>query len=602
MKPKDSDLSSGDVGPQVKRNVPDESLSRGKATRWYDANVDVMVENYERFSFKEIHTALLKHLPNPESLVLDIGSGSGRDAATLAELGFDVTAVEPSDLMRNKARQLHSLPKITWIKDKLPELKNILRKGLSYDIILVSAVWMHVAPSHRKRSFRRLVTLLNSGGLICITLRHGPQDDRAGFWGVSDIEISQLAREHGLFEVERVTDDDLLGREGVTWTQFILRSPDEATGALPLLRGIILNDRKSATYKLGLLRTLVRISQSAGGLAVFEGDDTVSLPLGLFALYWLRLYIPLLDKDLPQSGSNRSGGEQLGFAKDGLKKLQHVSPLNLRVGMSFQAETFKALHSALSDVCRTLITMPMRYSTFPGSDEPIFIPNYRGRVSRPDIPVIDKAYLYSFGTVRLSLNLWRAAQKFGVWIEPAIIAEWKNLMKGYAVSQGRENMSSETMEQALAWMGSTRNVQIPRNRAKEMIESGVLQHCVWSGKKLLHSNWDIDHCFPFSAWPCDDLWNLLPSLRSVNQHEKRDKLPSKICLLTSQERILDWWDMAYIQPTSNPIRRQFVDEAGASLRVNTPSADDLDLEQIFRSVLNQQLHLKSNQQVPEWDI
>ena len=516
MKQKDSDSRVGNVSLEVKRDVPTEILSQAKAARWYDANVEVMVKNYERFSFEEIHAGLLKHLPNPESLVLDVGSGTGRDAAALAEMGFNVTAVEPSEPVRRKARELHRHPNITWVRDSIPELKRILKGGLCYDVILLSAVWMHVVPSHRTRAFRRLVALLNPGGLIYITLRHGPHEAVSGFWEVSDDEIFQLAQEHGLFEVERTTADDLLGREGVTWTRFILRSPDEGTGALPLLRGIILNDKKSATYKLGLLRVLVQISQSAGGLAEIEGDETVHLPLGLFALYWLRLYMPLIDKDLPQSGTNRSGAERLGFAKQGLKNLQHVSPLNLRVGMGFEAETFKALHSALSDVCRTLIKMPMRYATYPGSDDPIFMPNSAGRVSRPDLRVIDKAYLYSFGTVRLPLNLWRATQKFGAWIEPAIIAEWKNLMKGYAVSQGRNNLKLETMDQALAWMDPTRKNQIPRERAKLLIESGILQHCVWSGKKLSHSNLDIDHCFPFSAWPCDDLWNLLPSSRSVN--------------------------------------------------------------------------------------
>ena len=348
MKQKDSDSRVGNVSLEVKRDVPTEILSQAKAARWYDANVEVMVKNYERFSFEEIHAGLLKHLPNPESLVLDVGSGTGRDAAALAEMGFDVTAVEPSEPVRKKARELHRHPNITWVRDSIPELKRILKGGLCYDVILLSAVWMHVAPSHRTRAFRRLVALLNPGGLIYITLRHGPHETLSGFWEGSDDEIFQLTQEHGLFEVERTTADDLLGREGVTWTRFILRSPDEGTGALPLLRGIILNDKKSATYKLGLLRVLVQISQSAGGLAEIESDETVHA--WTFALYWLRLYKPLLDKDLPQSGTNRSGGERLGFAKQGLKKLQHVSPLNLRVGMGFEAETFKALHSALSDV------------------------------------------------------------------------------------------------------------------------------------------------------------------------------------------------------------------------------------------------------------
>ena len=44
-------------------------------------------------------------------------------------------------------------------------------------------------------------------------------------------------------------------------------SPDDGTGALPLLRHIVFNDQKSSTYKLALLRTLVRIADSAGGFA-----------------------------------------------------------------------------------------------------------------------------------------------------------------------------------------------------------------------------------------------------------------------------------------------------------------------------------------------
>ena len=49
--------------------------------------------------------------------------------------------------------------------------------------------------------------------------------------------------------------------------------PDDGTGSLPLLRHVIVNDNKSSTYKLGLLRTLVRLAETAPGLirgAVFE--------------------------------------------------------------------------------------------------------------------------------------------------------------------------------------------------------------------------------------------------------------------------------------------------------------------------------------------
>jgi hypothetical protein len=49
-----------------------------------------------------------------------------------------------------------------------------------------------------------------------------------------------------------------LARPAVSWTGVALRLPNDGTGALPLLRYVILNDQKCATYKLGLLRALCR--------------------------------------------------------------------------------------------------------------------------------------------------------------------------------------------------------------------------------------------------------------------------------------------------------------------------------------------------------
>jgi hypothetical protein len=50
---------------------------------------------------------------------------------------------------------------------------------------------------------------------------------------------------------------------GVTWETVCLKLPDDGTEALPLLRHVILNDSKSSTYKVALLRILVRIADSA---------------------------------------------------------------------------------------------------------------------------------------------------------------------------------------------------------------------------------------------------------------------------------------------------------------------------------------------------
>jgi len=106
---------------------------------------------------------------------------------------------------------------------------------------------------------------------------------------VSLDEVERLAGNHG-FSVDKVHEaPDQQGRVEVSWTWVALRLPDDGTGALPLLRHVILNDQKSATYKLGLLRALCRAADGSAGLVDEAEEEFVKVPLGLVALNWLRL-------------------------------------------------------------------------------------------------------------------------------------------------------------------------------------------------------------------------------------------------------------------------------------------------------------------------
>ena len=136
-----------------------------------------------------------------------------------------------------------------------------------------------------------------------MTLRHGPAEAERQIHAVSWEEIEQLARNHGAAIVRKVEAHDQLQRSQVAWTQIALSLPDDGTGALPLLRHIILNDSKSSTYKLALLRVICRIAASTAGVAQHQEDNFVSVPLGLVALYWLRLFKPLVEVDLAGSAT-----------------------------------------------------------------------------------------------------------------------------------------------------------------------------------------------------------------------------------------------------------------------------------------------------------
>ena len=234
---------------------------------WYETHAAEAAARYESVAAEQINGWLLDLLPKRPACVLDVGAGSGRDAAWIASLGHQVIAVEPSAAMRVQARRWHPEAGIQYLPDRLPDLARTLRTGISFDFILVNAVWMHVAPADRRRAFRKLVTLLKPGGVIAFTLRD-PIDAARGMHPVSDAHIEQLAREHGAFVERRSDGTDFLGRTRISWKQLAVRVPDDGTGALPLVRNIILNDDKSSTYKLALLRTLCRIADGAGGWAV----------------------------------------------------------------------------------------------------------------------------------------------------------------------------------------------------------------------------------------------------------------------------------------------------------------------------------------------
>ena len=119
-------------------------------------------------------------------------------------------------------------------------------------------------------------------------------------WEVHPADLLAQAHHHGLEFLRESRSRDLLARDEVAWTTMIFRAPDDGTSALPILRNIIVNDSKYTTYKFGLLRVLLRIAAGAPGLVQSRDDGFVDVPMGLVALYWLRVYDP--------TATNRSSG------------------------------------------------------------------------------------------------------------------------------------------------------------------------------------------------------------------------------------------------------------------------------------------------------
>ena len=556
---------------------------------YYDNNADTLSERYLALAPDDVHATWAESVlagKNP-GLACDIGAGSGRDANWLAEKGWEVIAVEPSRGMRERGRQ-RSHPRVSWLDDRLPGLKRLRSLGHRFDLILVSAVWMHLAPGTRERAFRVLSDCLRPGGTLVITLRHGNdevENRERGFHAVSAEELLALARRRALVLTQRSLDADKV-REALEWETLVFTLPDDGTGSLPLLRHIIVNDDKAASYKLGLLRVLTRLAEGASGLASQPDEDWVEIPLGAVGLFWIKQYKALLlDHRLRQHPARRVG---YGFAKDAFYGLGQVSGYDLRVGAGISGDRAKLVNQAIADACLNITAMPVRYITWPGQRDPVFDFDRQRRPRIGDHLLITPEYLASFGRLRIPARIWQTLGQYACWLEPAILHEWRDMNMAWNVGEPHAADFG-----VFAWEEGHRDTRIAWDRYSDLKESGRQIQCTWTGQRIRRAN--MDHCFPWARWFNNDLWNLLPTGASVNR-EKRDRLPAAQVLRDAESRLLGWWEEAYLE---SPYQERFWLEARTSLPLVTEASSLTDL---FGAVQLQRARLKADQQLAEWTL
>ena len=189
-------------------------------TEGYAEEAEALVERYESLSFAENHKLILHLIPTAACRVLDIGAGTGRDAAGFAALGHRVVAVEPTAEMRTRAMALHPSPRIEWLDDSLPELAQLVARGETFEVVMLTAVWMHLDAAQRQLAMPKVASLVRPGGVMIMSLRYGPVPPGRRMFAVSADETVGIAAAQGLrLVLRREGLPASLGQAGVTWTR-----------------------------------------------------------------------------------------------------------------------------------------------------------------------------------------------------------------------------------------------------------------------------------------------------------------------------------------------------------------------------------------------
>ena len=187
------------------------------------SNALALCDLYESTTFESVHRSWLAHLPKTPGKILDVGAGSGRDAAALQIRGWRVVAVDCSLDMLHEAQRRHPDAPIRWLHGRLPQL-TVLR-GERFDLILCSAVWMHLDPTERAVGMRTIRELLAEEGICVITLRH-PADVSRGMFEVTISETTDLAQRNSLVVLQATQSRDSIPewhRPGISWSTIVLR-------------------------------------------------------------------------------------------------------------------------------------------------------------------------------------------------------------------------------------------------------------------------------------------------------------------------------------------------------------------------------------------
>jgi SAM-dependent methyltransferase len=151
-------------------------------------------------------------------MVIDIGAGTGRDAAALAARGHTVVAVEPTAEMRAHGQRLHASPAITWLDGALPDLATLDGQDGRFDLVMMTAVFMHLDADQRAQALPRIVRLMKPGGTLTLSLRHGPIPAGRRMFDITADDMTALAAANNLERIHHSERHSVTQAAGVSWT------------------------------------------------------------------------------------------------------------------------------------------------------------------------------------------------------------------------------------------------------------------------------------------------------------------------------------------------------------------------------------------------
>jgi len=193
-----------------------------KTLSYYENNAKHLSQRYESANVDNIHALLLKTFPS-KSYLLEIGCGSGRDAAFMHRDGYNILAIDGSREMIAEAKRCHPELEGSLEVMKIPEEFHF--EPSSFDGVYSIATLMHLNKSAIDQTIAKVAMILKAGSkfLFSVSVQRDDVNDQGKdekgrqFTSMSEFEWVRCCERYGLqLEHSEITGDGL-GRDGIVW-------------------------------------------------------------------------------------------------------------------------------------------------------------------------------------------------------------------------------------------------------------------------------------------------------------------------------------------------------------------------------------------------
>ena len=316
-----------------------------------------------------------------------------------------------------------------------------------------------------------------------------------------------------------------------------------------MLKSILRSITTSIYNKIALIRSLNDLALGYAHLG--ESGMALAVPLRSLAAFWVAYYWPFVSTAQPitqgihppnkqdisfrpaltqlrQAWENLIGSNSL--ASDGFYLVSEFQSAHRR--SNYPADLITAYDLAIRFIVDA-IQQPIRYAG-PGQysvfEPPQTLNNLQA--SQPHLVCIPGT-LPNNRCVVIDTELWAGFNELSLWIEALCIHEWS------LFTESISNLSRGIVYTLLTDRpGNRRPLTWERNQVEILMMEGRVFECPWTGQKLNKNNYDLDHLLPLSAYPINELWNLIPADADFNRKKKRDRLPGTSTLQHAKPHIV----------------------------------------------------------------